>query len=326
MNKRDTYHNYANELYKKGICPDIIVVKDIIKLLTEDEDSLKYNFSTKNIISGPYGELIKINKEKGTIEIYNSYTIERDDYLKEYNYSLRIFDLETGLMFPDGELGNLSTSTDSIDLYGEETFDYIDELSINDFSDFHRRSFMEDELLDIKRLEFANQSSRGKVLDLKEKIFKVAKKYCKRNDFINDGIAKIICNIDNAYTKHLEKKLFSSSILDNKIVETINNKLYLDFLKEENEAYSKISITPIIDIIEEYKAYHTPKTDLIAKKYINISKKISEVLDPFIFYRINIRNHQMSSKDINELYQKRHKALIKRRDELDGTNTWGLDE
>ena len=322
INIKETYSKYAHDLYQKGVNPDIIVVSDIIKILTEDDEKFKYDFSTDNIISGPFGELIKINRKKGTVEIYDSYTVESDYGLKEYNYSVRIFDLNTGLLFEDGELSSVSTNYESILLYGEDEYNYLSQLSNEDFSAYQREVSLDMDEIDIRRLEQANKAARDKVKGLKDKLFKTAKKYCKKYDYINEGITKIIENIDIAYRKHSEMKSFSSPDLDEDIVNIINRKLYLEELTEESEAFSKISIFPITEIIEEYKAYHTPKTDKLAKKYIFISRKIAEVLDPFIYFRIDFRNHQMSSKDISKMHNNHYKKLIKRRDELDAWGTY----
>jgi hypothetical protein len=317
INKKETYEKYAHELYKKGINPDILVVADIIKILTEDDVNFKYNFNNNNIISGPFGELIRINYRDNILEIYDSYTVEGDDKFKEYNYSLRLFDLNTGLLCDDCKLYSYSNQMESISLYGLEEFKRLDFLSKEDFSPYEREIFLDREDIDIKRLESSNRAARNKVKELKGKLFKVSKRYCKKNDYILEGVNKIINMIDNAYSKHAEVRTFDSPILDQDTIDMINKKLYLDKLSEESEAFSKISILPITEIIEEYKAYHTPKTDKIAKKYILISRKIAEVLDQFIYFRIDFRKHQISAKEIDEMMETRYKKLIKRRDELD---------
>ncbi len=322
LNIKETYRDYANNLIKKGISPSIIVSSDIIKLLTEDEDRMDYNFKTDNIISGPYGDLIRINKEQGIIEIYNSITVEKYSDYKEYYYSLKLFDLETGDLLSDGELGYYSSTLEAIDLYGEEEYEYLDNLEKNDFSDVHRLISKDKDEYNINRLELSNELARVKLKDLREKLFNVAKIYCKGCDHIVRGIGKIVSNIDDAYKKHSEIKEFRSLELDEETIQIINRKLYLDGLKEESEAYSRISIFPITDIIKEYKEYNAPVTDKIANKYIKISRKIAEVLDPFSYYRCKIRNHQKSMEEIEEMFEKHRVLLLKRRDELDMTNSW----
>lgn len=317
---RNDYVKYASDLLKKGINPSIVVIGDIIRLLTEDDDKLDYNFNTDNIVSGQGGELIKINKEKGTIEIYNSII---DNF-----FTLKVYDLETGKMFDDGELGKEVYDLESINLFGEEGYEYLLNYIDNDFSDCNRMISQDREEINIQMLELTNKLSKSKLKqnDIRGKIVKIAKKHCKNNNYLLETIGIIVNNIDNALDKHSDIKEFNSPVLSNETVDIINRKLYYLGLKEESEAYSKISIWPITEIIQEYRAYHTPKTDKIADHYLFVSKKINEVLSSFENYRVDIRGHLLSSNDIDRMSEKHSKLLLKRRDELDNSNTWGLHE
>lgn len=315
INIRKEYQKYAYSLIKKGVSPSIVCIADIIQILTED-DSGKYNFNTDNIISGANGELIRIDNKNGIIEIYNSFM---DDY-----FTLKLYDIETGELLDDGELGKEVNSFKSIVLYGYDVYESILDKIENDFSDCNREISKDRDNINIKMLELTNRLAKSKLLGLKDRVLKVANKYCKRNDYINVGVDKIIANINDAYHKHSQIKEFKSSCIEQETVDIINRKLYLDGLKEESEAYSKISIFPITEIIEEYQAYKAPKTDKIAKKYIFISNKINEVLRPFCDFRVDIRSHLLNSDEIEEISEKHRKLLLKRRDELDEANTWGL--
>ena len=312
------YEKYTNALIKKGVSPSIVCVGDVIRLLTEDEDELRYNFNTDNIESGPNGELIKINIKKSTIEVYNSIM---DNY-----FSLRVYDMDTGKLFDDGELGKEYTDYYSIKLYGEELFNNIEDKVINDYSDCYRIMNKDKEDINIKMLEMTNKLAHPKLTGLRERVINISKKYCKGDPVITSAVGKIIEQIDEAYYKHSTFKKFFSLEMDEEMVEIINRNIYLQSLKEESETYSKISIFPITELIEEYKAYKVPKTDKLAKKYLLISKKINEALNPFFEYRVDVRNHLFTSKDIDELSKNHTKMLLKRRDELDNINTWSDEE
>lgn len=324
INIKKEYQRYTRDLIRKGVSPSIVCISDVIRLVTEDEDKACYNFNTDNIVSGPFGELIKVNDEKGIVEIYNS--------IMDGFFSLKIYDLETGEMLPDGELGKEYSFYDSIDFFGYDEYqnlmDYVD----NDFSQCHREIQLDKNKINISRLELSNKLAREKLkeLKLKEKLLEVAKKSCKRYDYVNealgDALGKIMANIDDAYNKHSEMKAFDSKILDEETIEIINYGLYLNRLTEESNAYSKISILPMTDVISSYIAYNTPKTKKIARKLIRISKKVSCILDPFIYSRIDVRNHLLNSSDIDRMSEKHKRLLLRRRDELDKSNTWGSYE
>lgn len=306
---KEKYRDYADSLIKKGISPTIVKVGNIIRLLTEDENAFNYDFSTKNIVSGPFGELIKVDRKQGIVEIYNS--------IMDDHYSLRVYDIDNGKLLPDGELYSYYSEYESKDLYGEEEYNYLLDLEKNDFYDCHRTINRDKDNLNIERLELTNKIDREKSKDLKVKLLELTKKYCNRHDRINDGIAKIISYIEEAYSVHYGTKEFTSNELDSETVEIINRQIYLDSLREESEAFSKISIIPITDIIAEYKAYNAPGTDKIVEKYINISRKISTILDTFIYNRIYVRKRLKSSEEIDQMTEKHRKLLLKRRDELD---------
>lgn len=317
QNSKKMYKDYVEGLLKRGISPEVISISDVIKLCTEDDEDCKYDFSLDNIISGPNGELIKINKFRDTIEIYNSIM---EDY-----FTVRVYSLETGKLFDDGVMGYDTTFVDSVALYGVDTNNYINNLINNDFCEYNREVLKDRDNINIKILELCNRLSKSKLNDLKENILKVKKRYCKKKDYINDGIDTIINNIDIASKKHSEIKKFKSNELDEGTVEIINRKLYLDDLTEESLAYSKITIFPIVDIINEYKAYKTPKTDKLVKKYNFILGKVYDELNKFYDYRIDIRSHLVNSKDITEM-SKRHRSLYLRRKKEINDNQRGFYE
>ena len=64
---RKQYCEYADKLIKKGVSASIVVISDVIRLLTEDEERFGYTFNTDNIVAGANGELIKINTKDGII-------------------------------------------------------------------------------------------------------------------------------------------------------------------------------------------------------------------------------------------------------------------
>lgn len=318
INTKKEYQKYADKLLDKGISPAIVSIAEVIKILTLDEEKFDYDFNTNNIVSGADGELIRIDRENGTVEIYNCFI---EDF-----FSLKVYDLETGKIFEDGTLYMDIDRYDSIDLFGYDKYLYFGDCIIRDYSDCYREINRDKEEIDIHMLELYNKLSKSKLMNLKENLLKVAYRYCKKDTNMNKGVGKILSDIDTAYHMHSKPKQFHSDELDIEMVEIINRNLYLNSLKEESYAYSKISILPIIDVIEEYKAYKTSKTDKLVKKYIFISKKLNEVLSPFSDYRIELRNSLVNSKDINRMEQKHKKILINRKNEIDGIGNWGSYE
>lgn len=318
INIRGEYKKYIKTLISKGVCPSILLVGDIIKLLTEDEDDVKYNFNTDNIESGPMGEIIRVNIKNGTVEIYNS--------IMENYFSLRVYNINTGKIFEDGELYSEYSTFYSKNLLGDEIFAYVENHMANDYMDCNRIMSIDKENINIKMLELTNRLSHAKLLDLKERLLNAAKKYCKDDVVISAGVGKIVENIDSAYYMHSQFKKFESEELDEETTEIINRNIYLQNLKEESEAYSRISIFPITEIIEEYKAYNAKKTDKLAKKYTYISRKINEVLSPFCEYRVDVRNHLLTTKDIDEMNENHLKLLIKRSNELENKDDWNIGE
>ena len=318
QNSIKIYKDYADGLLKKGITPEIISIADVIKLCTEDQDDNKYDFNLDNIVAGPNGELIKINRYRDTIEIYNSIM---DNY-----FTVRVYSLESGLLFDDGIMGYETSPIDSIMLYGINEYNKINLLVGNDFSEYNREVVKDRDNINIKILEFSNKLSRTRLTELKENIIKIKKKYCKRNDFINPGIDTVINNIDFAYKKHSDIKKFKSDILDEDTKEIINRKLYLDGLKEESSAYSQITIFPIVEIINEYKEYNAQKTDKLVKKYNIILNKVYEELNKFYNFRIDLKNHLVDSNDINEMSKKHRMLYLKRMRQLNDNNLGGSYE
>lgn len=315
QNSMKLYKDYADGLLKKGVSPEIICIADVIKLCTEDQDDCKYDFNLDNIVAGPNGELIKINKYRDTIEIYNS--------IMDNFFTVRVYSLESGLLFDDGVMGYETSPIDSIMLYGINEFNKLNLLIGNDFCEYNREVIKDRDNINTKILEFSNKLSRSKLTELKENIYKIKKKFCRRNDFINPGIDTVISNIDSAYKKHSEIKKFKSEELSDETKEIINRKLYLDGLKEESLSYSQITIFPIVEIIKEYKEYNAKKTDKLVKKYNIILNKVYEELNKFYNFRIDLKNHLVDSNDINEMSKKHKMLYLKRMKQLKDNNIGG---
>lgn len=313
------YGEYADKLIKKGISPSIVIISDVIRLLTEDEERFGYTFNTDNIVSGPYGELIKINTRSGIIEIYNSIM---DDY-----YSLRVYDIETGELLPDGELSCSTNWVDSLTMYGEEKYYGILDLQNNDFSKEYGDKDKDYNEIDISNREIYNDYTRTRLKEtnIRQRLYDFSQKYARRYNYVGEAVNKIILYIDDAISKRAKIPKFSSPKLSLETNEIINRKLYQVRLREESEAYSRISEAPIMEIIEEYKAYKTPKTDKIAKKYIKLSSKINDILYPFIFSRIQLLSKQTNVEDFERLERKHQIKFLKRRNELDKRGIGGFN-
>ena len=314
------YGEYANKLIKKGISPTIVRINDVIRLLTEDEERFGYSFNTDNIVSGPNGELIRINTRTGIVEIYNSII---DDY-----YSLRVYDIETGELLPDGELNGSSNWVDSLNMFGEEKYYELLDLEENDFSKEYGDKDKDFNEIDIRNREIYNDYTRTRLKEtnIRQKLFDFSNKYSRRYNYVKEAIDKIILYIDDATSKRAKIEEFKSPKLTPETNEIICRKIYHVRLREESEAYSRISEAPIMDIIEEYKAYKTPKTDKIAKKYIKLSSKVNDILYPFIASRIQLLGKQTNAEDFEQLERKHQIKFLKRRNELDKRWVGGFNE
>ena len=313
------YGKYADKLIKKGISPTIVCISDVIRLLTEDEERCGYCFNTDNIVAGPEGELIKINTRDGIVEIYNS-------IMSDY-YSLRVYDIATGELLPDGELSSSSNWVDSLNMYGEEKYYELLDLESNDFSKEYREKDRDFNEIDIRNREIYNDYTRTRLKEtnLRQRLVEFSNKYSRRYNYVAEAMNKIILYIDDATSRRAKIEEFKSSKLRPETNEIISRKLYQIRLMEEAEAYSKISEAPIMEIIEEYKAYMTPKTDKIAKKYIKLSTKVNDILYPFITSRLQLLGKQTNAEDFERLERKHQIKFLKRRNELDRRD-WGFYE
>lgn len=314
------YSDYVDKLIKKGISPTVLMIGDVIRLVTEDETRGRYDFSTDNIVAGPDGELIKINTCSGIVEIYNSI---QEDY-----YSLRVYDIDTGELLPDGELGCSSKWIDSLKLYGEEKYYELLDLEKNDYSKEYSKKTRLLEEIRIKNRKNANDYTRSRLSEtnLRQRLLDFASKYSRRFEYLNEAISKMVFYIDDATAKRAKEQEFNSPNLSKETNDIITRKLYSVRLKEESEAYSRISEAPVMEIIEEYKAYKTPKTDKIAKKYIKISSKVNDILYPFIYSRVQFLDNQTSGEEFEAIEKSFQLLLLKRRDELDERGLGGFDE
>lgn len=314
------YCEYVDKLIKMGISPSVLLISDVIRLVTEDETKGQYDFSTDNIVAGSDGELIKINTSSSTIEIYNSI---QDDY-----YSLRVYDIDTGELLPDGELSCSSKWVDSLKLYGEEKYYELLDLEVNDFSKVYAKKTRLLEEISIKNRNNANDYTRSRISEtnIKEKLLNFSKKYSKRFEYINEAVSKMVFYIDDAVSKKANEQEFNSPNLSEETNKIITRKLYSVRLREESEAYSRISEAPVMDIIEEYKAYKTPKTDKIAKGYIKLSSKVNNILYPFIYSRVQFLGNQTSGEEFEQIEKTFQLLLLQRRNELDSNDLGEFDE
>ena len=64
------YNEYVRYLINIGIDPSLIEVSKVVDSAIKNNGN-KLDFDTKNIIPGPFGELIKINYPDNQIEIYS---------------------------------------------------------------------------------------------------------------------------------------------------------------------------------------------------------------------------------------------------------------
>ena len=317
---RKQYCEYADKLIKKGVSASIVVISDVIRLLTEDEERFGYTFNTDNIVAGANGELIKINTKDGIIEIYNSIM---NDY-----YSLRVYDIETGELLPDGELSSSSNWVDSLTMYGEEKYYELLDLEADDFSKEYREKDRDFNEIDIRNREIYNDytKTRLKETNIRQRLFDFSQKYSRRYNYVAEAVNKILLYIDDANSKRARIVEFKSPKLTLETNQIISRKIYQVRLREESEAYSRISESPIMDIIEEYKAYKTPKTDKIAKKYIKLSSKVNDILYPFIASRIQLLSKQTNAEEFERLERKHQIKFLKRRNELDKRGLGGFND
>ena len=328
-NMKEEFGKYMYKLLGKGIDPHNLY-PDIVSECVEDDKECIYDFSGKNILAGANGEVIKVLPKEGIIKVYDSIEIEDHDYSNEY-INLRIFDIKTGQILPDGDLSKEANFTETIDFFGIEKYfklkEYID---TGDYSQEYREMSNVDDLDDITKLSFYNLFSRNRAnilrTKLSEKMHICIKKYnIDKDDPLNESFRKIISNIDNANNICNKLVLFNTNLLCKETVDSINNRLKKLNLIEEQYAYSKIDLFPIQDLIEEYKCYCTPKTNEMVKKYIQVLKDLYGPIDSYAKSRIYIRNALTFSEDKKEERNKRNKMIKKRKKEINeikGTGLW----
>ena len=314
------YGEYADKLIRKGISPSIVIISDIIRLLTEDEDKKDFTLNTDDIVAGPEGELIKINNKNGIVEIYNS-------IMTDY-YSLRVYDIATGELLPDGELSNTSSWVDALSMYGEEKYYELIDLEYNDFSKVYSYKDKACDEIDIKNREVYNNYSRTRIREtgIRQRLYDFLQKYNKRYNYVGEAVNKILHYINDAISKRAKIVEFKSPKLSVETNQIISRKLYQIRLREESEAYSRISEAPIMELVEEYKAYKTPKTDKIAQKYIKLSSKVNDILYPFIASRIQLLSKQTSAEECDAIEKTFQQKLLRRRYELDKRGIGGLND
>ena len=309
-----SYKDYIEDLIGKGIDPNLIEMSDVLRLCTEDEETCSYDFSTDNIISGPFGELIKIDYRSNKAIVY--YTDIEDIY------SIFEVDLSTGKII--GEIGDLDTlfddqifsqernvHTDKLFL-GSDLYEMIKDDEKYDYSPVYRtvnKDYLEDEINVMKK---QNQLSRLKLPKIKKEL----EPYL--NDFYcHDAVRKIIDRINDALEYKEEIKEFKSVELEPEMAKIIALKLKRDSLKKESEMFSRIDAFPLVDLILEYEAYNAPKTDKIANKITKVYNEVYSILSKYYDYRIDLINKKSEFSNQDKLKSKHTLLLLKRFNEIE---------
>lgn len=316
-----SYKDYIEKLIVKGINPNLIEMSDVLRLCTEDEETCSYDFNTDNIVSGPMGELIKIDYKNNKAIVY--YTDIEDVY------SFFEVDLTTGSVI--GEIGDLddlfddqifsqerNIFTDRLFL-GSELYDLIKNKEKYDYSSVYRtvsKDYLQDEI-NVRKKQ--NELSRLKLPKLKKKLEPFL------NDFYcHDAVRRIIDKIDNAF-EYKEDKEFKSIELDDEMTEIIALKVKRDSLKKESEMFARIDAFPLVDLMLEYKAYNSPKTDKIASKITKVYNEVYSILNNYFNYRIDLINNEEEFSNQNSLKSKHTLLLLKRFNEIEKANNNGYN-
>ena len=212
------YKDYVDRLIKKGVSPSVVIIGDVIRLLTEDEDRGTYDFTTDNIVAGPNGELIKINTRSNIVEIYNSI---QEDY-----YSLRVYDIDTGELLPDGELGSNVNWLDSLKMFGEEKYYELLDLEYNDFSKQYSEKSRDYDEIDIRNREIYNDYTRTRLREtnIRQRLLDLSNKYSRRYNYVSEAINKIVFYIDDATSKRAKMNSFKSPKLSFETNQIISRK------------------------------------------------------------------------------------------------------
>ena len=228
------YNTFIRKLIEIGVDPRLVSFSHIIDMVSHSNNEV--DFDTSNIIPGPFGELVKINYSDNQIEIYS---------IDNFYYSEKVVNLETGKA--KQERVETSNFLDDINYYGTYLFDFIITSEEKDFSRVRRIRFNNHTKCEIKKQELTNDLIREELPKLKAKISSNLSDY-----YAHIGVRKIINQIDKVYNYRDTYKEFESDDLSNDMVWLINNKLRLDFLKEETEKSGSISIFPLVDLYNEY--------------------------------------------------------------------------
>ena len=288
------YNTYLIELRNKGIDPKIISCAKIIKSasITNNE----YDFDTDNIISGPYGELVKINYETNDIEIYD----REDNYV-----SMRMIDLTNGEL-KEEQIDETNFLQD-IDFFGAYLYNRVLDNEEKDYSKVRREVFKDTVKSDIRRLEEKNNSIRENLPELKKDLSRYLSDF-----YAHDAIRKIIDKIDESYEYKNNYKLFESEELSGDMLWLINNKLRLDFLKRENESFNNITIFPLVDLIEDYSKYNRKEENKVVVRCTKIMNSVYKSLNEFYLNRTSIKNKNYYTES-DLIAPKRHMKLFLRR-------------
>lgn len=294
INNIAKYNNYVQRLAKIGVEPRILASSAVISSATfknNDDD-----FETKNIISGPFGELIKINYDERNIEIYS---LEQDNFMRkvidmddENHMEVTIFNYDL---------------IEDINFFGHFIFNKLLDIEEKDYSAVRREVFKDKIKFSMIRQEENNKLVRDELDMLKSDISKYM-----RDFYAHDGVRKIIDKIDSIKNLKEEFKPFETDKVSRDTLWLINNKLKLDFLEEETEKFSSIDVFPLIDLIDDYSKYDREDTNKIVKR---LTKVMNSVYDRVSVYTKNkdkiFSNRQYSDKEIKTL--KRHSLLYIRR-------------
>ena len=311
---RDKYMAYIKGLLKKGVCPENLL-GDIIRLCTEDDEKGTYDFDLSKIIAGPDGEIIKIDEEKDSVEIYYS--------LIENTYCIKAFCLSTGESYSDSTMWFKTSVDASTDLYGEDVYKLLTDYVGGDFGAYYREVEKDNYELDENVLVLRTNSLRDYLYKIKSELLIIMKKNCRKKDPINDGIIELIRYVEEAKNAHCEIKQFKTKELQDDMLEIINRKLKVDGLRRESQLQSKISIIPITNIIEEYDAYGTPKTRKMVIRFTKISVKVAKVLQDFELRKIELASLLMDSKKKKRMDSKHRAMKLQRKKELEEPSDFG---
>lgn len=288
------YNTFLDTLRSIGIDPLVLETNEIIDSVTRNNN--EYDFNTKNIIPGPFGEIIKINYETNYIEIYS---------LQDYYYSKKVIDLSDGSLKLE-EIGKTNPLKD-ITYFGYYLYNELLDIEEKDYSAVRRTIFNDKMKYSIKKLDDKNSKIREELPILKESITRYLSDF-----YAHDGVRRIIDKVDDAYNFRSNYKYFDSDELSGDTLWVINRKLRLDFLENEKVKFNSIDAFPLYDLIEEYSKYGKEKEDKIAFRINSITNKVYEKIDSFYKAKGEIQNKQcFYDGEIKSI--KRHTLMFIRR-------------